>query len=204
MKDNNMKRVVIVYLILIPVMWLLTETVWGGVHGTLGGIKIGKSFQDPKKLNEVTAFMKKHGISESASKSESKAWIENLSPEDKKEFEKIIMQSVKIEEIVTFGSALAVCVIVFGLIGLISGATTKTWLVVGILPGISFLMNNPVIRFNSILHISDSQKIIMVLIGQVLASYVFAFIGASLCKSREKIKKQKMESLNNGVHTDAE
>lgn len=190
MDDKKISRFILVYFLLIPVMWLLTEAVWGGVHGALGGIKIGKSFQDPKKLNEVTAFMKKHGISESASKSESKAWIENLSPEDKKEFERIVMQSVILEEIVTFGSALAVCVIVFGLIGLISGAVTKTWLFVGIFPGISFLLNNPVIRFKSILHISDSQKIIMVLIGQVFAIYVFAFLGASLCKRSQKMAEK--------------
>ena len=204
MDDKKISRFILVYFLLIPVMWLLTEAVWGGIHGVISGIKIGKSLQDPSKLNEVTAFMKKHGISESASETESEAWVENLSPDDKKEFDNIVMQSVKIEEIVTFGSALAVCVIVFGLVGLISGAATKTWLFVGIFPGISFLLNNPVIRFKSILHMSDSQKITMVLIGQVLASYVFAFIGASLCKRRLKIKRQKMESLNNGVHTDAE
>lgn len=126
MNNSNLKRVIIVYLVLIPVMWLLTEAVWGGLHGALGGIKIGKSLQDPKKLNEVTAFMKKHGISESASKDESKSWVENLSPKDKAEFQKLVMQSVRIEEIVTFGSAFVVCLIVFGLIGLISGALTKT------------------------------------------------------------------------------
>ena len=191
MNKDTYKRLLIVYLLLIPVMWLLTEGVWGGLHGALGGIKIGKSFQDPSKLNEVTAFMKKHGISESASRSESKAWLENLSPEDKKEFENIIMQSVKMEEIVTFGSAFFVCLIVFGLIGLISGALTKTWIFAGIFPGISFALNNPVIRFQSILHISLNQKIIMVLVGQFLATYFFAFAGSYLCNRMKNRKQQK-------------
>lgn len=195
---------IIVYLVLLPVMWLLTEAVWGGLHGALGGIKIGKSLQDPTKLNEVTAFMKKHGISESASKEESKSWVENLSPEDKAEFQKIVMQSVRIEEIVTFGSAFVVCLIVFGLIGLISGALTKTWIFAGIFPGISFVLNNPVIRFQSILHISFNQKIIMVLVGQFLACYAFAFIGAFLCNAIKKRKHQKKESLNNAIETDRE
>jgi len=191
MNNINLKRVIIVYLVLMPVMWLLTEAVWGGLHGALGGIKIGNSLQDPTKLNEVTAFMKKHGISESASKEEGKSWVENLSPKDKAEFQKLVMQSVRIEEIVTFGSAFVVCLIVFGFIGLISGVLTKTWLFAGFFPGISFILNNPVIRFQSILHISFNQTIIVVLVGQFLASYVFAFIGAYLCNRIRKGKQQK-------------
>jgi hypothetical protein len=202
MKDNNMKRIIIIYLLMIPLMWVLTEAVWGALHGARSGMKIAKSFQDPDKLNEVKAFMKRHGISESASKSESKAWLENLTPEDKKEFESIIMQSVKIEDIITFWSALAVCVIAFGLIGFISGIVTKSWMFVGVLPGISFLLNNPVIRFRSILHISNSQKVILVLAGQFLAAYVFAFLGAYISIAMKKRKQQKM-SLNNSVHADA-
>ncbi len=45
MNKDTYKRLLIVYLLLIPVMWLLTEGVWGGLHGALGGIKIGKPFQ---------------------------------------------------------------------------------------------------------------------------------------------------------------
>lgn len=204
MNDKKLSRFILVYFLLIPVMWLLTEAVWGGVHGALGGIRIGKAFQDPKKLNEVTAFMKKHGLSEPASKDESKSWVENLSPEDKAEFQKLIMQSVKIEDIVTFGSAFVVCLIVFGLIGLISGMVTKTWLFAGIFPAISFLLNNPIIRFRSILNIPLHQKIIMVLAGQFLACYAFAFIGAFLCNAIKKRKQQQKTSLNNAIETDAE
>ncbi len=193
MDDNKLSRFILVYFLLIPVMWLLTEAVWGGLHGAFGGIKIGKALQDPKKLNEVTAFMKKHGLSESASKDESKSWVENLSPEDKAKLQKLVMQSVRIEDIVTFGSAFVVCLIVFGLIGLISGALTKTWLFAGIFPGVSFVLNNPVIHFRSILNISLNQKIIMVLVGQFLASYVFAFTGAYLCNRMKKRKQQKGE-----------
>jgi len=204
MDDKKLSRFILVYFFLIPVMWLLTEAVWGGVHGALGGLKIGKALQDPKKLNEVTVFMNKHGISESASKEESKAWVENLSPEDKAEFQKVIMQSVKMEDIVTFGSAFAVCLIVFGLIGLISGAFTKTWLFVGILPGISFLLNNPVIRFRTILNLSDGQRLALVVFGQFLACYIFAFTGAYLCNRRMKRKQQKESSLNKPIEADRE
>lgn len=204
MDDNKISRFILVYFLLIPVMWLLTEAVWGGLHGALGGIKIGKSLQDPKKLTEVTAFMKKHGISESATKDESKSWVENLSADDKEEFQKLVMQSVRIEDIVTFGSAFLVCLIVFGLIGLISGALTKTWLFAGIFPGISFVLNNPVIRFQAILNIPLHQKIIMVLVGQFLACYVFAFIGAFLCNAIKKRKQQKKESLNKPIETDVD
>src|SRR5574340_1229509 len=109
MNDNNIKRVIIVYLIMIPVMMFLTEAIWGGFHG----IVAGKFFRDSNKLDEVKAFMKKHGISETATKSEGEAWLDNLSPGDRAEYEQLIKKAIKIEDIVTFGSALTVCVIVF-------------------------------------------------------------------------------------------
>ncbi|MDA8082345.1 MAG: hypothetical protein M0024_01660 [Nitrospiraceae bacterium] len=198
MKGNNIKRIIIVYVLLIPLMLVLTEAVWGGFHG----IVAGKFFRDSNKLDEVKAFMKKHGISETATKSEGEEWLDNLSPEDRAEYEQLIKKAIKIEDIVTFGSALTVCVIVFGLIGLLGGAFTKSWQAVGILPGISFLLNNPVIRFKSVLHISDSQKVILVVVGQFVAAYLFAFLGSHICKAMNDRKQQKL-SLNNSVHTDA-
>jgi hypothetical protein len=178
MDKKKIIRFVLVYILLIPVIWFLSAAVWGGVHGVLIGTTIGKNLQDPKKLNEVKEFMKKHGLSESASKEESKSWVENLSPEDKAEFQKLAMPSFKIENVVTFDSALVVCLIVFGIVGLISGLATKTWLLSGILPAISLLPISPISKFRCILHISIEQKIILVLLGQFLVCYIFAYIGA--------------------------
>jgi hypothetical protein len=184
---------VLVYILLIPVIWFLSAAVWGGVHGVLIGTTMGKTLQDKKKSNELNEFMQKHGVSQLTSKEEAKSWFNNLSPEDKTEFQKMVMQSFKIEDVVTFSSAFLVCLIVFGIVGLISGLATKTWLLAGILPAISHLPNSPISRFRCILHISIAQEIILVLLGQFLVCYVFAYIGAKLAIKIAQKKQNKIE-----------
>jgi len=191
MNNGKLKRIILVYMVLIPVMWILTEGVWGGLHGILIGSKIGMALREPQKSTELINFMKEHGITESTSKEEAESWTKNLSQKDREQFQVILLKTISEKNLVSFGSALAVCIIVFGLIGLVSGALTKTWLFAGIFPGISFVLNNPVIRFQSILHISLNQKIIIVLVGQFLACYIFAFTGAYLCNRTKKEKQQK-------------
>jgi len=193
MDGKKIIRFLLVYILLIPIMWIIYSAVWGGVHGVLGGITISKSLQDPQKSNEIIEFTQKHGLSLSASKKESKAWVENLSPKDKAEFQKLAMQSVKIDDIITFGSVFMVSLISFSIIGLISGIATKTWLLVGIFPAISFLLNFPSSRFHSIANITLEQKIIIVLVGQFLACYFFAILGALLAIRVAQKRQNKIE-----------
>jgi|GEM_PF-2633960 len=193
MKDNNMKRVVIVYLIMIPVMVLLTEFLWGALHGALGGLKIGKLLQDPQKSKELTDFMKKHGFNEEMSKEEASSFMEKLSPKDKAEFQDILFKSIKKEDLINFKTASAACALIFGAVGFTSGALTKTWQSVGFLLIVSFLLNNPIMRFGAINKIPMTQKAIIIL-SQFVAAYVFAFLGAYLCNAAAKRKQIKTEN----------
>jgi hypothetical protein len=198
MSNATLKRVILVYLVLIPVMWFLTEAIWGGLHGARIGLKMG--MQDPQSQESIAFnnYLKAHGISESTSKEDVETWFNNLSSTDRKELNNIILNTIGEKDLVSFGSAFVVCVIVFGIIGFVSGAFTGTWQFVGILPTISFLLNNPVIRFQSILDISLNQKILVILIGQFLVCYVFAFTGVFLRNSIKKRKhKQKVSDHDN-------
>ncbi len=195
MNNATLKRVVLVYLVLIPVMWLFTEIVGGGLHGALGGLRIGKALQtNPQTAEEIMAFLKQHGFSENASRKESQEWFNKLTMEEQAEFKKILMKSVDINSIAGFGSTFAVCVIVFGGIGFLSGLLTKTWIYVGIFPIVSFLINNPVVRFSVIRDMPVSQKVTIVVASQFLASYAFAFIGATLSIKVAERRRKKMEA----------
>ena len=180
MNEKALNRVVLVYLLLVPVTWLLIEAVWGGLHGALGGLKIGKALRNPHSSAEITSYMKQHGLSENASRKDSEQWFERLSPEEKREFQRMIMRSININSIAGFGSTFAVCVTVFGLVGFFSGLLTKAWISVGILPLVSFLLNNLVLRFGVIRDMPFSQKVIIVLVSQFLVCYLFAYLGAML------------------------
>lgn len=202
--NTNIRRIIVVYLLLIPVMWFLIEGVWGGLHGAMAGLKIGMVLRDPQKSADIRKFLEEHGITEATSRKEAGAWLETLSQKDREQFQSIILKSIKEKYLVSFGSALAVCIIVFGFIGLTSGVLTKTWLFAGFFPAISFLLNNPVIRFRAILHIPPDQRVAIVLLGQFLACYVFAFAGAFTCKAMKKRKRRGEASLNNAMQTDSE
>ncbi len=189
MKDNNIKRVVIVYLIMIPVMMFLTEAIWGGLHGVFIGFQSRKLLQAP----EVRDFMRQHGLKDSMSKEQVNTWMEKLSPKDQAEFQDILCRSTKEEDFINYKTASAACALIFGLVGLTSGALTKTWQFIGFLPLVSFLFNNPIIRYGAIKNIPVTQKIIIILV-QFLAAYTFAFIGAYLCNIASKRKQLKIET----------
>ena len=192
--NKTLKRVILVYAVLIPVMWLLTETVWGGLHGALGGLSMVKVLLNPQTQEEIMSFAKQHGLSKQASREETKEWFKKLNKEDREEFQKIVMKSVNVKNIAGFGSTFAVCVIVFGGVGLLSGALTRTWLYVGILPFISFFLNNPILRFGVIRDMPVSQKAIIVLVSQFGASYIFAYIGSTISDKVARKRQTKMET----------
>ena len=190
-----MKRIVLVYLILLPVMWFLTEGVWGGLHGIIGGLQISKSLQNPETSKEISDFMKQHGLSEASSKEQASSWFDNLPETDKSEFQELIAKSSKIDTIAGFGSTFAVSVIVFGIIGLLSGIFTRTWYYVGLLPIISFIINNPFVRFSVIQNMPLGKKIIIAVVAQFYACYLFAYAGTMIAN---RAARKKDEANLNG------
>lgn len=187
-----MTKTILVYLLLLPVMWLLTEMVWGGVHGLIGGLQIANSLQDPQTSKEITEFMKKHGLSDTMSKEQGTAWLDKLSSKDKAEFEKLIMKSIDTKKLAGFGSTFSVSIIVFGIVGLLSGLFTKTWYYAGLLPLISFMINNPFVRFSVIQDMPLSEKIIIALLAQFGACYLFAYAGTVISGKLAQRKENKL------------
>jgi hypothetical protein len=177
MDNKRLFKTIIVYIILIPVTWILSAIVTGGVYGYIGGQRIAKAYSDTQLGNEVSEFMKKHGFSASMTKEESERQFEKLSPQDKAEFQRILFNKVETEDIMSFGSIFTVCVIVFSFIGLLSGLLTKMWVPAGIFPIIALLID-PIRRFIVLGYMSSSQKIITVLIAQFAICYVFAYLGS--------------------------
>lgn len=193
MQSDKLKRIFLVYMVLIPVMWLLTEAVWGGLHGALLGLKLGKALRNPQTSEEFTAFMKQHGLSEKATQKESEEWFGKLTAKERGEFQGILQKSVDIKNVIGFGSTFAVCVIVFGAVGFIGGIFTRTWIYVGILPLISFLLNNPIFRFGAIHDMPFGQKAAIVLASQFLACYIFSYAGTMLSMA---ISKRRHDRIN--------
>ncbi len=95
MDPKKIAKLLIVYMTLIPVTWLLSAMVTGGVGGYIAGQRIAKAYSDPHASNELSAFMKKHGFTESMTKKESKLLFEKLSPQENAELKKIVASTGK-------------------------------------------------------------------------------------------------------------
>jgi len=197
MDPKKIAKIIIVYMILIPVTWIFSVMVMGGVGGYIGGQRIAKAYADPLTNNELGAFMKQHGFTESMTKEESKLQFEKLSPQKKAEFKKIVASTVKVEDMFNFGSIFIICVIVFSSIGLLSGILTKTWLPVGVFP-LVVLSLDPLRQFIVYGYMTTSQKIITVLVGQFIICYSFAYLGVTITK-----RLSRRRGTNNPVHGDA-
>ena len=63
MDSKEIAKLIIVYIILIPVTWLLSAMVTGGVGGYIAGQRIAKAYSDPQSSNELRAFMNSRGLS---------------------------------------------------------------------------------------------------------------------------------------------
>jgi hypothetical protein len=197
MDNKRFFKVIIIYIILIPVTWILSAAVTGGVYGFIGGKRIAKAYSDTQLGNEMSDFMKKHGFSESMTKEESQQQFEKLSPQDKAEFKRILFKRVATDDILDFGSIFAICVIVFSFIGLLSGLFTRIWIPAGIFPIVALLID-PIRHFIVYGYMSSSQRVITTVFGQFAICYAFAYLGALLAKRFSKNK-----GTNLPVHSDA-
>jgi hypothetical protein len=187
MDNKRLLKTVIVYIILIPVTWILSAVVTGGVYGYISGQRIAEAYCDTQLGNEVSAFMKKHGFSDSMTKKEAKLKFDKLSPQDKAEFHRILFNIVKTDDIMSFGSIFTACVIIFSVTGFLSGILTKMWIPAGVFP-LFVLLVDPIRHIIVLDYMSASQKVITVLIAQFAVCYVFAYLGSLLANRYEKNK----------------
>ena len=198
MDSKKIAKLIIVYIILIPFTWLLSAMVTGGVGGYIAGQKIAKAYSDPQSINELRVFMNSRGLSASMTKEESELQFEKLSKEENEEFKKIVIKSIKVDDMYNFSSVFVISVIVFSIIGFLSGILTKTWFPVGIFPLIALSLD-PLRQFIVYGYMCTGQKVITVLVGQFATCYALAYAGVLVAK---RFKKRN-RGTNLPVHSDA-
>jgi hypothetical protein len=87
---------------------------------------------------------------------------------------------------------LSVSVIVYGMIGFLGGYFARVWLLAGAIPVMTFLTNNPVVRFDAAMSLSLPEKTIVVL-TQLVVCNLLAFYGSKVGMKRAE-KRQKTVS----------
>jgi hypothetical protein len=105
------------------------------------------------------------------------------------------MSKEALADINWFFVTLFVSVALFGLVGVLGGFVARAWVLAGAVPALSFLTNNPVIRFQMVKDLSTSQKVIVVVLAQFAVCYLLAYCGARLGLKR----KQKKQTANQAI-----
>jgi hypothetical protein len=184
-------RAVFVCLACVAVAWILTEFVWGATSGLVCGLSI---VRNPEYQQKVTAFMKDKGASPTFQAEARKAY-ENLSQEDRQELMKMSKETLSGTN--WFAVTTFVSVVVYGLVGFLGGFIARSWILVGLVPALSFLTNNPIIRFSMAKDLTIVQKVIVVLIAQFAICYILAYYGARLglkLKQRKEMANKAIEA----------
>jgi len=180
-------RPVIVSLIAVIVAGIMIEVGWGLAGGLVGGVMIAR---DLEFQNKVTVFMQERGFDVKAHPETAKTAYEKLSPQDKKMLDNMTQDVLR--RIDWFPVALSVSLIVYGMIGFLGGFFARVWLLAGAVPVMTFLTNNPVVRFEAAIRFSLPEKTVVVLL-QLAVCYLLAFYGARVGMKRAE-KRQKAVS----------
>ncbi len=154
-KEQFTVRPIVVCLVGVAVAWVLTEVVWGATGGVVGGLSIARN---PEYQQKIMSFMKDKGVNSDASRSEARKVYQNLSQEDRREL--MEMSKTLLSDINWFPITIFVSAVVFGLVGFLGGFIARAWILAGAVPALSFLTNNPVIRFQMAKDLSTFQKVI--------------------------------------------
>lgn len=180
-------RPIIVSLIAVIVAGIMIEVGWGFAGGLVGGVMIAR---DLEFQNKMTVFMQERGFDMKAHPETAKTVYEKLSPQDKKMLDDMTQDVLR--RINWFPVTLSVSIIVYGMIGFLGGFFARVWLLAGAIPVMTFLTNNPVVRFEAAMSLSLPEKTIVVL-AQLVVCYFLAFYGSRVGMKRAE-KRQKTVS----------
>lgn len=175
MPNESIWKEVVSYPICFILLVVLIEGAWGLTGGALIGLDIGDG-----DIEEISNILKEKGIKDpDAAKSRDEDWYKKLPPDVKRDIERDIGNVVKrkLQDINWFGVTLAVSAFVFAVVGFLCGFLNRVFIPIGILVVLSFLVNNPIVRFPHAKALGSLQKVIVIL-TQFGICYLFGYLGA--------------------------
>lgn len=195
LKNEFAVRAYVAYLIGLAAAWILTEVVWGATGGIVAGLIVAR---DPQYQQKVDSFLKERGVDPQTDAAGARSAYQSLSKEDKEELMKLSKEAMA--HVNWFCVTLFVSAVVFGLVGFLGGLFSRAWLLAGAVPALSFLTNNPVVRFLLARELPVLQKVIVIVLAQFAVCYCLAYCGARLGLRRQR---QRRETVNQSVQPPA-
>lgn len=183
MKDRSIKATALSYSICFILLVILIEGTWGITAGALIGAKLGG---DKVTQEEISRILKDKGIREADipdSVFSHDEWQRQLPEDARKEIQNVINR--KLHEINWFGVTLAISAFVFAVIGFLCGFINRAFVPIGLIVVLSFLVNNPIVRFPYAKALGSQQKVLIVL-AQFVVCYLLGYLGDLLGRKRDK------------------
>ncbi|MHC4502678.1 MAG: hypothetical protein ACYTFI_05175 [Planctomycetota bacterium] len=191
LKREFSARSALVYLVALPLVYVLTEVLWGATGGLLGGLVIAR---DPEYQQKVASFLEERGIDERADAKAAKSAYGSLSQEDKKELERMTLAIMA--RVNWFYVTLFVSAAVFALVGFLGGFAARGWILAGTVPALSFLVHNP-LRFRMARDLPTGQTVIVIALAQFAVCFALAYCGARLGLRRDARKDARTKGRAN-------
>jgi hypothetical protein len=191
LRGQSNLRALVVYLLALAVAWPLTEIVWGASGGIAFAISTALHSENRERINEINKKLPFQ-----SSKDELRKAIEKLPDEDRQELKRSKMQILA--KINWFAVTFFVSAFVFSLIGFAGGFISRSWILAGVAPILSFFTNNPVIRFQMGKDLPELEKLIVVIVAQFIICYLLAYYGAWLglkCKQKKVFRADATSSI---------
>ncbi|MBI3398599.1 MAG: hypothetical protein HY026_05130 [Deltaproteobacteria bacterium] len=171
-------KTIISYAICLVLLFILIEVTMGITVGVLSGIIIGT---DKATQEDISKILQERDIKEidiPKSIFSDDEWYKNLPPEVQKDLKTVVKRNL--QEINWFGVTLFVSAFVFAVVGFLCGFINKDYTLVGFFVVISFLLNNPIVRFPYAKDLGLLQKFIVVAVAQFGICYLFGYLGTLL------------------------
>jgi hypothetical protein len=181
-------RALVSYLLALTIACILTEVVWGVAGGLVGGISIARDLQYQQK---ISAFMQERGVDIKADSATLKKAFDNLSAQDQLKLKE--MTGEVLNRINWLPTTFAVSAFVFSLVGFLGGFISGVWLAAGFVPALTFIANNPVVRFQAAGDLSLMEKALVVVLAQFAACYLAAYYGSKVRLKRDEKKRNSVK-----------
>lgn len=191
MRTRLFLRGIIIYALCLILTWFLIEVIWGTTGGVLAGLI---DSWDRTYQGKVQKILKDAGLSEKDF--ERNPDLHKLPVNVQKSLEDLTKSSLR-QHINWFAVTFFVSALVFAIVGFIGAFLTRTVLFIGLIPALSFFVNNPLVRFDFARELSLTQKVVVVF-AQFGFCYLLGYFGAALGKRRDE--KKSTQRGNNELH----
>lgn len=182
-KKHKILKAVLSYVFCLILLAMLIEGTWGITVGALVGSRLRAA--DKSTREEISKILINKDIKKADSPESppsGQEWERHLPENAREEIRNRLQQILKIN---WFAVTFAVSAFVFSIAGFLGGFLSRSVMPVGLLVGLSFLVNNPVVRFPHAKTLGSEQKI-LIIVAQLVFCYLFGYLGVLIGKKRDE------------------